>query len=70
MTIERKLWGDVMHSVEELCFPLVHAFQAITLTSEKLQDPPFTRNHSPTNQITSPVLPTRDPMGLDYWLQR
>ena len=59
-----------MHFVEELCFPLVHAFQAITLTSGKLQDPPFTRNHSPTNQTTSPLLPTGDPMGLDYWLQR
>ena len=69
MTIERKLWGDVMH-MEELSFPLFHAFQANTLTNGKLQDPPFTKNHSPTDQITSPLLLTWDPMGLDHGLQR
>ena len=31
-----------MH-MEELSFPLVHAFQANTLTKRKLQDPSFTK---------------------------
>ena len=69
MTIERKLWGDVMN-MEELSFPLVHAFQANTLTKGKIQDPPFTRNYSFTNQTTSPLLPTQDPTGLSHGLQR
>ena len=64
MTIERKLWGDVMH-IEELSFPLIHAFQTNTSTKGKLQDPPFTRSHSPINQTTFPLIPTWDPMGLD-----
>ena len=55
--------------MEELSFPLVYAFQANTLTKKKFQDPPFTRNHSPTDQTTSPLLPTQDPMGLDHGLQ-
>ena len=57
-----------MH-MEELSFPLVYAFQANTLNKKKFQDPPFTRNHSPTDQTTSPLLSTRDPMGLDHGLQ-
>ena len=57
-----------MH-MEELSIPLVYAFQANTLTKKKFQDPPFTRNHSPTDQTTSPLLPTQDPMGLDHGLQ-
>jgi len=63
------LWEDAMH-MEELSFPLVHAFQANTLTNGKLQVPHFTRNHSPTDQTTSPLLPIQDPMGLDHRLQR
>jgi len=58
-----------MH-MEELRFPLVNAFQENTLTKGKLQDFAFTRNHSPTNQTASPLLSTRDPMGLDHGLQR
>ena len=58
-----------MH-MEELSFPLVHAFQANTLTKEKFQDPPFIRYHSPSDQTISSLLPTRDPMGLDHRLQR
>ena len=58
-----------MH-MEELRFPLVNAFQENTLTKGKLQDFSFTRNHSPTNQTASPLLPTQDPMGLDHGLQR
>ena len=54
----------------ELNFPLVHAFQVNIRTKGNLQDPPFTKNHSPTDQTTSPLLSTRDPMGLDHWLQR
>ena len=54
----------------ELNFPLVHAFQSNIRTKGNLQDPPFTKNHSPTDQNTSPLLSTRDPMGLDHWLQR
>ena len=69
MTIERKLLGDVIR-MEELSFPLVHAFQANTLSKGKLQDPPFTRNHSSIDQTTFPLLPTQDPMGLDHGLQR
>ena len=69
MTIERKLWGDAMH-MEELSFPLVHAFQENTLTEGKLQVPHFIRNHSPTDQTTSLLLQTRDLMGLDHGLQR
>ena len=38
----------------ELSFPLVHAFQA---------------NHSPTDQIISPLLSTRDPISLDHRLK-
>ena len=34
--------------------PLVHAFQANTLTKEKLQDPPFTKI---TPLPTKPLLP-------------
>ena len=56
--------------MEELSFSLVHAFQANTLTKGKLQDPLFIRNHSPMDQTTSPLLLTRDPMGLDHGLQR
>ena len=58
-----------MH-MEKLNFPLVHAFQENTLTEGKLQVPHFTRNHSPKDQTTSLLLPTRDPMGLDHGLQR
>ena len=58
-----------MH-MEELSFPLVHAFQANTLTMGKLQDPLFIRNHSPTDQTTSPLLPTQDLTSLDQGLQR
>ena len=56
--------------MEELSFPLVHAFQANTLTNGKLQVSHFTRNHSPTDQTTSPLLQIQDPMGLDNRLQR
>ena len=58
-----------MH-MEESSLPLIHAFQANTLTKGKLQDPPFTINHSPTNQTNSSLIPTWDPMGLDHGLQR
>ena len=69
MTIERKLWGGVMH-MGELSFPLVHAFQANIWTKRNPRDPPLTRNHSPTDQTISPLLFTRDSMGLDHELQR
>ena len=69
VTIERKLWGDVMH-MEELSFPLIHAFQANIWIKGNCRDPPFTRNHSPIDQTTSPLLSTRDPTGLDHELQR
>ena len=49
---------------------MVHAFQANSLIKGKLQDPHFIKNHSHTNQTTSPLLPIRDPMGLDHRLQR
>ena len=48
----------------------ISAFQENTLTKGKLQDPAFTINYSPTNQTTSSLLPTWDPMGLDHGLQR
>ena len=56
--------------MEELSKPLVHAFQENTLTKGKLQVSHFTKNHFPTDQTTSPLLPIRDPMGLDHGLQR
>ena len=51
-----------MH-MEELSFPLIHAFQANIWTKENRRNPPFTINHSPIDQTTSPLLFTRDPMG-------
>ena len=57
-----------MH-IKKLSFPLIHAFQANTLTKGKFQVPSFTRNHSLTNQTTFSLLLIRDPMGLDHGLQ-
>ena len=52
MTIERKLWGGVMHMGKQ-SFPLVHAFQANIWTKGNLRDPPFTRNPLPTKPFLS-----------------
>ena len=54
----------------EMSFPLVHAFQENIWTKGNPQDPPFTRNYSPTDQTISPLLSTQDPTGLDHGLQR
>jgi len=46
MTIERKLWGDAMHT-EELSEALVHAFQANTLTKGKTTSSSFHQKSLP-----------------------
>ena len=58
-----------MH-MEELSFPLIHAFQANTLTKKKFQDPPFTRNHSSTNQTTSPLTTNSGSYGFRPWVTK
>ena len=54
--IESDNWEEIVgrcHAHEELSFPLVHAFQANIWTKRNLWNPPFTKNHSSTDQTTS-----------------
>ena len=71
--VKNNNWEEIVgryHAHRGTEFSISSCIPSKYMNQGKLSDPPFTRNHSPTDQTTSPLLSTWDPTGLDHGLQR
>ena len=69
MTIERKLWGGVLH-MRELSFPLVHAFQANIWTKGNPSGSSFHQKSLPYRPNHSSLTIHSGSHGLGPWLTK